>query len=195
MDKQKNNSKNSKSSKNSAVKKRILPILLGGIALCLVVGILLWNVKAGNGESEIAQTEEAKQSDVSTAKSLQIENGAVEIPLSDLSSKAKFYDVEIDGTKLELLAVKASDGTIHTAFNTCQVCYSSGRGYYVQEGDQLVCQNCGNRFPIGEVGVTRNGCNPVPILENERTVDKDSIKISESFFEKYVTIFKNWKAS
>ena len=216
MDKQKNNSKNGKNSKNSkssTVTKRILPILLGGIALCLVVGILLWNVKAGGGESEIAQTkdtsqtkdttqtkdtaqtEEATQAEVSASKSLQIENGAVAIPLSDLSSKAKFYDVEIDGTKLELLAVKASDGTIHTAFNTCQVCYSSGRGYYVQEGDQLVCQNCGNRFPIGEVGVTRNGCNPVPILENERTMDKDSIKISESFFDKYVTIFKNWKTS
>lgn len=29
---------------------------------------------------------------------------------------------------------------IRTAFNTCQVCYSSGKGYYVQSGNVLVCQ-------------------------------------------------------
>lgn len=176
--------KQNKNRKNNTSTKRRLTILLGCIALCLVAGIILWNVKAGS---------QAK--DVSANKSVKVENGAVKIPLSDLSSKAKFYDVEMNGTKLELLAVKASDGSIHTAFNTCQVCYSSGRGYYVQEGDELVCQNCGNRFPISEVGVTRNGCNPVPILENERSIGKDSITISASFFEKYVTIFKNWKAS
>jgi uncharacterized membrane protein len=181
--------KQNKNSKNNTSTKRRLTILLGGIALCLVAGIILWNVKAGN------QANDSDQTSASANKSVKVENGEVKIPLSDLSSKAKFYDVELNGTKLELLAVKASDGSIHTAFNTCQVCYSSGRGYYVQEGDELVCQNCGNRFPISEVGVTRNGCNPVPILENERSIGKDSITISASFFEKYVTIFKNWKAS
>lgn len=187
MDKQNKNSKNSNNTKSSNNTKRRLAFLVGGIALCLVVGIVLWNVKAGN---------QANESDQASAnKSVQTENGDVKIPLSNLSSKATFYDAKLNGTKVELLAVKASDGSIHTAFNTCQVCYSSGRGYYVQEGDELVCQNCGNRFPINEVGVTRNGCNPVPILENERTMDKDSITISSTFLEKYVTIFKNWKTS
>lgn len=181
--------KQNKNSKNSTSTKRRLTILLGGIALCLVAGIILWNIKVGN------QANESDQTSAGANKSVQTENGDVMIPLSDLSSKARFYDVEIDGTKLELLAVKAADGSIHTAFNTCQVCYSSGRGYYVQEGDELVCQNCGNRFPINEVGVTRNGCNPVPILENERTTGKDSITIPATFLKKYVTIFKNWKAS
>ena len=45
---------------------------------------------------------------------------------------------------MEIVAVKALDGSIRTAFNTCQVCYNSGRGYYQQEGNELVCQNCGN---------------------------------------------------
>jgi uncharacterized membrane protein len=72
---------------------------------------------------------------------------------------------------MEVLAVKAPDGTIRTAFNTCQVCFGSGRGYYKQEGKTLVCQNCGNRFSLDDVEKVRGGCNPVPILENEKQED------------------------
>ena len=52
------------------------------------------------------------------------------IPVKNISSTAQFYPVDVDGTQMEVLAVKAPDGTIRTAFNTCQVCYDSGRGYY-----------------------------------------------------------------
>jgi hypothetical protein len=73
------------------------------------------------------------------------------IPLSDITTTATFYPATVNGIDLEVLAVKAPDGTIRTAFNTCQVCYDSGRGYYKQSGDVLVCQNCGNRFPMSRV--------------------------------------------
>ena len=75
------------------------------------------------------------------------------IKISDISDKARFYPVEIGATKLEVIAVKAPDNTIRTAFNTCQVCFGSGRGYYVQSGKHLVCQNCGNRFAMSEIEV------------------------------------------
>ena len=51
------------------------------------------------------------------------------IPVSEVTDNVKFYPAEINGIELEALAVRASDGSIRTAFNTCQVCYSSGRGY------------------------------------------------------------------
>ncbi|MDR2445448.1 MAG: DUF2318 domain-containing protein [Spirochaetaceae bacterium] len=73
------------------------------------------------------------------------------------------------GTRLEVLAVKAPDGTVRTAFNTCQVCYASGRGFYKQQGTVLVCQNCGNRFRMSQVGLRSGGCNPVPIGGAYRT--------------------------
>ena len=189
MDKQNKNSKNSTSGKNSRGNKGWKSVFLGVIAICIVAGIVVWNIKSG------IQTKETDQTDAGVNQTVQTESGDIRIPMSDLSTKAAFYDVKIDGTKMELLAVKASDGSIHTAFNTCQVCYSSGRGYYVQEGDELVCQNCGNRFPIDQVGVTRNGCNPVPILEDERTIDNSSITVSGSFLKKYVAIFENWKTT
>jgi uncharacterized membrane protein len=115
------------------------------------------------------------------------------IKTSDISETARFYPVEIEGTELEVLAVKAPDGTIRTAFNTCQVCYSSGRGYYVQEGDVLVCQNCGNRFKMSEVEVTKGGCNPVPITSSGKTVSDAEIVISADYMTEAKTIFANWK--
>lgn len=115
------------------------------------------------------------------------------IPVSEISETAKFYPAEINGIELEALAVKAPDGSIRTAFNTCQVCYSSGRGYYVQEGNVLVCQNCGNRFAMDDVEVTRGGCNPVPITEEYKTVSDDSITISKEYLVEATVIFQNWK--
>lgn len=117
----------------------------------------------------------------------------VVIPVIEITETARFYPAKINGIELEALAVKAPDGSIRTAFNTCQVCYSSGRGYYVQEGDVLVCQNCGNRFAMDDVEVTRGGCNPVPITEEYKTVSDDSITISKDFLAEATVIFQNWK--
>lgn len=115
------------------------------------------------------------------------------ISLAEVTQEASFYPAEMNGIKLEVLAVKAPDGTVRTAFNTCQVCFSSGRGYYIQEGDELVCQNCGNRFGMDDVEVTRGGCNPVPISSEYKTVDRENITISKDFLTQATVIFENWK--
>lgn len=135
-------------------------------------------------------------SDSNTNKSNSIEkvvDGDIVIPTSDITETATFFPAEINGTNLEVLAVKAPDGTIRTAFNTCQVCYSSGKGYYVQEGDVLVCQNCGNRFSMDQVEITKGGCNPVPITEEYKTVDDSTITVSKDFLAEATVIFENWK--
>jgi uncharacterized membrane protein len=117
------------------------------------------------------------------------------IEIAELSENALFYPVDIEGTRLEVLAVKAPDGTIRTAFNTCQVCYGSGRGFYKQQGSVLVCQNCGNRFRMSQVGVRSGGCNPVPIAASGRTVTDTSIVISREFMKEAKGIFARWRRS
>ncbi|MDR1438795.1 MAG: DUF2318 domain-containing protein [Clostridiales bacterium] len=116
------------------------------------------------------------------------------IPISEISETAKFYPMDIDGTRLEVLAVQAPDGSLRTAFNTCQVCYDSGRGYYVQEGSALVCQNCGNRFGMDRVEIESGGCNPVPIFPESKDVGDASITIPLSYLKEAKEIFANWKA-
>ncbi|GHU02639.1 membrane protein [Spirochaetia bacterium] len=115
------------------------------------------------------------------------------IPISDVTENAVFYPVDIEGTRLEVLAVKAPDGTIRTAFNTCQSCFTSGRGFYKQQGTVLVCQNCGQQFRMGRVGVQSGGCNPVPILAANKTVAANTITISKDYLKEAKTIFARWK--
>lgn len=113
-----------------------------------------------------------------------------------MSSKSIVTTLYIDNmtcVHCETTIEHALAGSIRTAFNTCQVCYSSGRGYYKQDGNGLVCQNCGNRFSMADVEVTRGGCNPVPITDEYKTVNDDTITISKEVLAEATSIFKNWK--
>jgi hypothetical protein len=150
------------------------------------------------GAADNAETEATSPSEPDAPRTSSEGNGISEgddliIPTSDISEKATFYPAEIDGIKLEVLAVKAPDGSIRTAFNTCQICYDSGRGYYKQDGNVLVCQNCGNRFKTDQVEVVSGGCNPVPIFPENKTVDDTNITISYGFLSAAKDIFANWK--
>lgn len=117
----------------------------------------------------------------------------IKIRKSDVTTNAKFYPYELDGVKMEMVAFKASDGTIRTALNTCQICFDSGRGYYEQVGDYLVCQNCGNRFHKDQVEIVRGGCNPVPILEDNKQDTGDYIVISKDYLVSQKDYFVNWQ--
>jgi uncharacterized membrane protein len=117
------------------------------------------------------------------------------INIADISENAVFYPVDIQGTRIEVLVVKAPDGTIRTAFNTCQSCYASGRGFYKQDGTVLVCQNCGRRFRMSQVEVSAGGCNPVPIFKDNKKVTAATITISKEYLTEAKGIFARWKRS
>lgn len=117
------------------------------------------------------------------------------IPLNEVSETVKLYPVIVNGTEMEIIAVKDSSGNIRTAFNTCQICYSSGRGYYQQQGNLLICQNCGNQFTVEQIGIEAGGCMPYPILSADKTVTNDSILISYDFLENSRKLFLNWKSA
>jgi len=117
------------------------------------------------------------------------------IQVAEITENALFFPVDIDKVRMEVLAVKAPDGTIRTAFNTCQVCYASGRGYFVQTGTLLVCQNCGNRYRMSQVERQAGGCNPVPIFAENKKVTADTITISRGYLRQAKAIFQSWKRS
>lgn len=119
--------------------------------------------------------------------------GEVTIVKSEVTSTARFYPVTVDKTRMEVLAVRASDGTVRTALNTCQICYSSGRGYYEQAGDELICQNCKNRFKVDEIERVKGGCNPVPITSAHKTENAATIVISKDFLVQNKGLFVHWK--
>ncbi len=136
----------------------------------------------------VAEPEKADIQEVS-------QGGGLVIPVEQVSSTVQFYPLKVDGIDMEVLAVKDTEGNIRTAFNTCQVCYSSGRGYYKQSGDKLICQNCGNQFTVDQVEVQSGGCNPYPIFEEDKVVSNESITISYDYLKSATKIFANWKTN
>ncbi|MFC2142961.1 DUF2318 domain-containing protein [Candidatus Aenigmatarchaeota archaeon] len=105
------------------------------------------------------------------------------VPLSEVSENAKFYEYDSDGKTIRFFAVKASDGTIKTAFDQCDVCYRSGKGYR-QEGDNMVCNNCGNKYPIIGLGTENKnpgGCWPSYLPSK---IEGDNVIIKKSDLDK-----------
>lgn len=110
----------------------------------------------------------------SSAESLTPANGRLEIPVSQINDgKAHHFEVKAaDGTKVIFFTLKSKDGVIRAAVDACDVCFRSGKGY-VQDGDFMVCQNCGQRFASHLINVIKGGCNPAPlnrVIEGEKLV-------------------------
>ncbi len=107
---------------------------------------------------------------------LQQKNGQLEIPVSSINDgKAHHFRVKAnDGTMVQFFTLKSQDGVIRAAMDACDVCYRSGKGY-VQEGDYMVCQNCGQKFASNKINVIKGGCNPAPL---KRKVAGDNLVIS-----------------
>ena len=91
---------------------------------------------------------------------------------------AKHFDYATeDGVTVRYFVLKSSDGVIRAAFDACDVCWRSGKGYQ-QHGDFMVCGNCGQRFASVLVNEVKGGCNPAPL--NREIVDgKVSIRIAD----------------
>ena len=72
--------------------------------------------------------------------------------------------------------MKSSDGVYRAAYDACDVCFRTNRGYR-QEGDLMVCNNCGQKFPSSKVNEVKGGCNPSPLA---REMDGDHLVIKKS---------------
>lgn len=127
------------------------------------------------------------------AASFEIVGKDLKFTKADITEKASFFPYEEASNYMEIIAIKASDGSIRTALNTCQVCYDSGRGYYEQVGDTLVCQNCGNVFGVDDIEIIKGGCNPIPILETDKSEDDEYVTIKGAFLEENSKYFEFWK--
>jgi uncharacterized membrane protein len=100
-------------------------------------------------------------------------NTSVTFPVSLFEDgKARHFE-HVDGKHtIRYFILKSSDGIIRAAYDACDVCWPAGKGYY-QEGDYMVCRNCGRRFESVLVNEVKGGCNPAPLnrsVENGKLV-------------------------
>ena len=80
-------------------------------------------------------------------------------------SKARHYEYKDNNATIRYFILKSSDGVIRAAFDTCDVCWRAGRGYF-QSGDLMICKNCRRSFASVNINVLQGGCNPVPLNRN-----------------------------
>ena len=94
-------------------------------------------------------------------ESVKSKGGVVSIPVNKLADgKAHFYKFEDGGKEISFFAAKAADGSIKIAFDACDSCYKSKKGYE-QQGDKMNCKNCNQKFAINRLGPNATGgCNP-----------------------------------
>lgn len=104
----------------------------------------------------------------------------ITIPLSDLSDKAKFFDYKLSDNKpVRFFVIKSSDGQYRAAMDACDMCYRAKKGYR-QEGDDMVCNNCGKHFHSSQINEKQGGCIPVGL---PRAVEGDRLVIKASELE------------
>jgi hypothetical protein len=105
---------------------------------------------------------------------VQAESGVIKFPLATFDDyKAHYYTYVHNGQSIEFFILKSKDGIVRAAFNACDVCYPFKKGYR-QEGDEVVCNNCGRRFPANQINEVQGGCNPSPL---KRAVEGDALLI------------------
>jgi len=87
--------------------------------------------------------------------------------------KARHFEHVNGNLTIRYFILKSSDGIIRAAFDACDVCWPAGKGYY-QEGDFMVCRNCGRRFASVLINEVKGGCNPAPL---NRTIENGKLII------------------
>jgi uncharacterized membrane protein len=110
----------------------------------------------------------------------------VKIPLADLSGQAKFFDYPAgNGKQVRFFVVKSADGKCRAALDACEVCFHAKKGYR-QDGDKMICSNCGLSFEIARIGTVQGGCHPVGV---GGTVEGDQLVIKASDLQSGIKYF------
>jgi len=142
-----------------------LHVVLAVVALVAIAAIAATvMMNRGGGETAVATTASAPGGDV-TLPAAQVSDG-----------KAHFYTYDAGGTTVKYFVLASKDGTVRAALDACEVCYPQKKGYH-QEGDTMVCNNCGKVFPSAQINVITGGCNPIPL---KRKVSGSNLVIAAS---------------
>mgnify|MGYP003283205204 CR=1 FL=1 len=140
--------------------------------------------------SEAENTEsDAEKEETVVYETPAVENGEISINADTLTSNPMYINYDSNGTNIQLIAVKGSDGTPRLSLNTCQVCNPSPRAYFKEQNGRLVCQNCGNVFTTDSVGETTGGCNPM-YIDYKNTDGKLTVSVAD--LDTYADQFASW---
>ena len=92
------------------------------------------------------------------AQTVVAQNGVVQIPAASVDDgRLHFFLLDSGGTQIRFLVIRKPGGGYATALDACAICGPIG---YRQEGQNVVCRNCGAPIFIPSIGLG-GGCNPI----------------------------------
>ena len=144
----------------------IKPLVIAGVVILAVAAVwagkgLIMSKKMGNRPMFSALRDPSVR--LSKAVMVKSEGGNVRIPLATFDDhKAHFFAYTSGSKTITFFAMKAMDGSIRTALDACVSCNHAKLGYR-QEGDLVVCNNCGMGFKPTDIGMATGGCNPIVV--------------------------------
>lgn len=164
--KAKKNNQDKIAAKKAAVlgneKTNKMPIFIALIGVAVIAGAAIFYMTANSGTGSAVVSAPAT-----------VTGTSVSFPVSLFEDgKARHFDYVDGNLTIRYFILKSSDGVIRAAFDACDVCWPAGKGYY-QDGDYMVCRNCGRRFASVLVNEVQGGCNPAPLnrsLQNDKVV-------------------------
>jgi high-affinity iron transporter len=123
-------------------------------------------------------------SELSPATPVSFSNGAVSIPLAQVSDgDLHRYVARENGTDVRFLLYKKPDGKVVAVFDSCQICGPVG---FFKGPSGIVCKNCAAPINSQSVG-TPGGCNPVPLksdsTSNAIVIEEADLLSSASMFQ------------
>jgi uncharacterized membrane protein len=138
-------------------------------ALFIAAGGTLYTL-APSGQSNPAGT---------TAETAAPQSGSLAYAVADFNDgQARHFQYVVGKQTITYFILKSSDGIIRAAFDACDVCWPAGKGY-VQQGDQMICRNCGRKFDSVRINEVKGGCNPAPLKRriegNQLIIEKTDI--------------------
>lgn len=179
--KKKNPNVKTRSAKKAAVlgteSKSRIPLIMACACAFLVLGgaFAFYNLYETNTVVATAPTARATSASVVSLPASLFDDG-----------QARHFRYQHNDITIRYFILKSSDGIIRAAFDACDVCWPAGKGYF-QEGDFMVCRNCGRRFASVLVNEVKGGCNPAPLNRsltgNKLVIHVNDILKGQQYFD------------
>jgi uncharacterized membrane protein len=133
--------------------------------LALWVFYAIYSNKSSMISGKAAAAHAGTPGSASPAVQVKQEKGEVRVPLADLDDRTPhFYVYQADGKDIRFFLLRDVDGGVRAALDACHNCFRAKRGYR-QEGNTVICNNCGMSFKYENIGIVTGGCNPIPITK------------------------------
>ena len=149
--------------------------MITAVAAVAAIVVVVLVVMMGRGDDSAVATEAVAV------------GGKVEVPLQDLAGgEARFYTYDVSGVPVRYFVMQSPDGQYRAAFDASKECGPFKKGFR-QEGTDMVCNKCGEKFAAVGINVLTGECNPASI---DRQVSGEALVLKAADLEQGVRYFQ-----